>query len=95
MREATLQHVDGTAMVVMTAAVADYRPAAEAPQKLKKDALGDAPALTLTKNPDILAELKGRAPAGRSASPPRPRTSSGTRPRSWRKKGATSSSPTT
>jgi len=47
---------------VMTAAVADYRPAAEAPQKLKKDALGDAPALTLTKNPDILAELKGRAP---------------------------------
>jgi len=62
MREATLAHVDGSAMVVMTAAVADYRPAAEAPQKLKKDALGDAPALTLTKNPDILAELKGRAP---------------------------------
>jgi phosphopantothenoylcysteine decarboxylase/phosphopantothenate--cysteine ligase len=62
MREATLAHVDGSAMVVMTAAVADYRPSAEAPQKLKKDALGDAPALTLTKNPDILAELKGRAP---------------------------------
>ncbi len=62
MRAATLQHVDGSALVVMTAAVADYRPAAEAPQKLKKDALGDAPALTLTKNPDILAELKGRAP---------------------------------
>jgi phosphopantothenoylcysteine decarboxylase/phosphopantothenate--cysteine ligase len=62
MRAATLQHVDGTAMVVMTAAVADYRPANEAPQKLKKDALGDAPSLTLTKNPDILAELKGRAP---------------------------------
>jgi len=62
MRAATLQHVDGSAMVVMTAAVADYRPAAESPQKLKKEALGDAPALTLTKNPDILAELKGRAP---------------------------------
>jgi phosphopantothenoylcysteine decarboxylase/phosphopantothenate--cysteine ligase len=62
MRAATLARVDGSAMVVMTAAVADYRPAAEAPQKLKKDALGDAPALTLTKNPDILAELKGRAP---------------------------------
>lgn len=62
MREATLEHVDGSAMVVMTAAVADYRPAAEAPQKLKKDTLGDAPALALTKNPDILAELKGRAP---------------------------------
>jgi phosphopantothenoylcysteine decarboxylase/phosphopantothenate--cysteine ligase len=62
MRQETLARVDGTAMVVMTAAVADYRPASEAPQKLKKDALGDAPALTLTKNPDILAELKGRAP---------------------------------
>lgn len=62
MRAATLAAVEGSAMVVMTAAVADYRPAAEAPQKLKKDALGDAPALTLTKNPDILAELKGRAP---------------------------------
>ncbi len=62
MREATLARVDGAAMVVMTAAVADYRPAAAAPHKLKKDALGDAPVLALTKNPDILAELKGRAP---------------------------------
>ena len=62
MREATLAHVDGAAMVVMTAAVADYRPVEAAPQKLKKDALGDAPELALTKNPDILAELKGRAP---------------------------------
>ncbi|HEY2746513.1 MAG TPA: bifunctional phosphopantothenoylcysteine decarboxylase/phosphopantothenate--cysteine ligase CoaBC [Polyangia bacterium] len=62
MRAATLANVDGSAMVVMTAAVADYRPAAAAPQKLKKDALGDAPSLALTKNPDILAELKGRAP---------------------------------
>jgi phosphopantothenoylcysteine decarboxylase / phosphopantothenate---cysteine ligase len=62
MREATLGHVDGTAIVVMTAAVADYRPASPAPQKLKKSALGDAPAIALAKNPDILAELKGRAP---------------------------------
>jgi len=49
-------------MVVMTAAVADYRPTVEAPEKLKKAELGDAPAVALTKNPDILAELKGRAP---------------------------------
>jgi phosphopantothenoylcysteine decarboxylase/phosphopantothenate--cysteine ligase len=62
MREATLRAVEGAAMVIMTAAVADYRPTQAAPQKLKKGALGDAPALTLTKNPDILAELKGRAP---------------------------------
>ena len=56
------RRVDGSAMVVMTAAVADYRPVEQATQKLKKDALGDAPELALTKNPDILAELKGRAP---------------------------------
>jgi phosphopantothenoylcysteine decarboxylase/phosphopantothenate--cysteine ligase len=62
MREAVLARVEGQALVVMTAAVADYRPASAAPQKLKKDALGDAPSLTLTRNPDILAELRGRAP---------------------------------
>jgi phosphopantothenoylcysteine decarboxylase/phosphopantothenate--cysteine ligase len=62
MREAVLARVEGQALVVMTAAVADYRPATEALQKLKKEALGEAPALALAKNPDILAELKGRAP---------------------------------
>jgi phosphopantothenoylcysteine decarboxylase/phosphopantothenate--cysteine ligase len=62
MREAVLARLDGLAMVVMTAAVADYRPASAAPQKLKKEALGEAPSIALTKNPDILAELKGRAP---------------------------------
>ena len=62
MRAAALAHVEGAALVVMTAAVADYRPAEAAPQKLKKEALGEAPSLTLTRNPDILAELKGRAP---------------------------------
>ena len=62
MRSATLAHADGNALIVMTAAVADYRPAEVAPHKLKKDALGDAPSVTLTRNPDILAELAGRAP---------------------------------
>ncbi|MDB4969653.1 MAG: phosphopantothenoylcysteine decarboxylase/phosphopantothenate/cysteine ligase [Myxococcales bacterium] len=62
MREATLAAVEGAAMVVMTAAVADYRPSVEAPEKLKKADLGDTPAVALMKNPDILAELKGRAP---------------------------------
>jgi phosphopantothenoylcysteine decarboxylase/phosphopantothenate--cysteine ligase len=62
MRQATLDAVEGAAMVVMTAAVADYRPSVEAPEKLKKAELGDAPSVALTKNPDILAELKGRAP---------------------------------
>ncbi len=62
MREATLAHAEGQALIVMTAAVGDYRPADVAPHKLKKDALGDAPSLLLTRNPDILAELAGRAP---------------------------------
>lgn len=61
MRQAVLERVDGTALVVMTAAVADYRPAEVAAQKLKKETLGAAPSLALTQNPDILRELKGRA----------------------------------
>ena len=63
MREATLAHAaKDQALIVMTAAVADYRPRETAPHKLKKDALGDAPSIALTRNPDILAELAGKAP---------------------------------
>jgi phosphopantothenoylcysteine decarboxylase / phosphopantothenate---cysteine ligase len=47
--------------IVMTAAVADYRPAQSSQQKLKKQ---DQLTLTLIKNPDILAEL-GAARAGK------------------------------
>lgn len=57
--------VDGLAarmdVIVMSAAVSDYRPVEVAPQKLKKTA-GELH-ITLTKNPDILAGL------GRSKSP--------------------------
>jgi phosphopantothenoylcysteine decarboxylase/phosphopantothenate--cysteine ligase len=49
---------------VMVAAVADWRVAAEAGQKLKKDGSGAVPPLALTENPDILARL--------AASPDRP-----------------------
>jgi phosphopantothenoylcysteine decarboxylase/phosphopantothenate--cysteine ligase len=65
MRDATLAALEGAAMVVMTAAVADYRPTATAPEKLKKEELGESPQVALTRNPDILAEvslLEGRAP---------------------------------
>jgi phosphopantothenoylcysteine decarboxylase/phosphopantothenate--cysteine ligase len=61
MREAVLERVDAQALVVMSAAVADYRPRAEAAHKLKKDALGEAPSIPLVQNPDILAELGARA----------------------------------
>lgn len=46
---------------IMVAAVADWRVAAEAGQKLKKDGSGAIPPLSLTENPDILARL-GAAP---------------------------------
>ena len=42
---------------VATAAVADWRPATNSPQKIKKDGSGNAPDLTFTENPDILATI--------------------------------------
>jgi phosphopantothenoylcysteine decarboxylase/phosphopantothenate--cysteine ligase len=56
----------GVDAVVMSAAVADFRPATRAPAKLKKAALGKSPAVRLARNPDILAGLgKRRRGAGR------------------------------
>ncbi|HEY1700551.1 MAG TPA: bifunctional phosphopantothenoylcysteine decarboxylase/phosphopantothenate--cysteine ligase CoaBC [Trebonia sp.] len=49
-------------IIVMTAAVADYRPAARAESKIKKDGRAPAP-LVLTENPDILAGLSARREA--------------------------------
>jgi len=42
---------------VATAAVADWRPAAENPHKIKKDGKKVAPSFELTENPDILASV--------------------------------------
>ena len=44
-------------VVIMAAAVADYRPETVSEDKIKKDATGDILHLTLVKNPDLLAEL--------------------------------------
>ncbi|MGN7191327.1 phosphopantothenate--cysteine ligase family flavoprotein [Curtobacterium sp. MCBA15_004] len=44
-------------VVVMTAAVADYRPTEVRTEKLKKDEQGDTMTLELVRNPDVLAEL--------------------------------------
>ena len=43
--------------VVMSAAVADFRPAAAAATKLKKGTAGDPSSVPLVRNPDVLAEL--------------------------------------
>jgi phosphopantothenoylcysteine decarboxylase / phosphopantothenate---cysteine ligase len=56
----------GADAIVMTAAVADYRPAREAKEKLKRGDLGAKTAIELVANPDLLAELgkqrKGKTP---------------------------------
>ena len=44
-------------VVIMAAAVADYRPAVIAESKIKKELVGDRMTLELVKNPDILATL--------------------------------------
>ena len=51
-------------IVVMAAAVADYRVEGVSDAKRTKEAWGDAPTLTLALNPDILAELAQRPRAG-------------------------------
>jgi phosphopantothenoylcysteine decarboxylase/phosphopantothenate--cysteine ligase len=52
-------------VIVMCAAVADYRPATVAPQKLKKHALGPTLAIELVPTIDILAELGRMRQGGR------------------------------
>jgi len=61
-----LDRLDSTDLVVKAAAVADFRPASVADQKIKKESLpeGVAPSLELVRNPDILAEVS-RAPGDR------------------------------
>ncbi len=51
-------------VVIMAAAVADYRPETVAEGKIKKETQGDTLVLTLVKNPDILAGLSSRRRPG-------------------------------
>lgn len=55
MRDVIMGHAPQMDVIVMAAAVGDYRPIAVAPQKLKK--LQDEVNVTLVKNPDILGHL--------------------------------------
>lgn len=55
--EAVHAAADDADVVVMTAAVADYRPAEVRTEKLKKEAQGDTMSLELVRNPDVLADL--------------------------------------
>ena len=63
---AVLQQVDASQVFIATAAVADWRPASAADQKIKKDGSGQTPHLSFIENPDILADVarSPRAVAG-------------------------------
>ncbi|WP_461829406.1 bifunctional phosphopantothenoylcysteine decarboxylase/phosphopantothenate--cysteine ligase CoaBC [Aquifex sp.] len=54
MRKEVLKHYDWADIVIMNAAVSDYRPAKTSPKKIKKR---ERLTLELVKNPDILEEL--------------------------------------
>ncbi len=54
MFDACVSAAAGADVFVATAAVADWRPATAATQKIKKDGSGDTPTLQFTENPDIL-----------------------------------------
>jgi len=74
MREAVRAEAPGAAVVVMSAAVADFRPARPQPHKIKKEELAEDAGLhiELLRNPDILAELCAARPAPAPGAPPTP-----------------------
>jgi phosphopantothenoylcysteine decarboxylase/phosphopantothenate--cysteine ligase len=57
MLDAVLPLAPSHELFVATAAVADWRPAGEATQKIKKDGSGTVPPLAFVENPDILANV--------------------------------------
>jgi phosphopantothenoylcysteine decarboxylase / phosphopantothenate---cysteine ligase len=64
LQEAALLAAETADVVIMAAAVADYRPETVADEKIKKDVQGDELTLRLLRNPDILHELATARRAG-------------------------------
>ncbi|MGY1672344.1 bifunctional phosphopantothenoylcysteine decarboxylase/phosphopantothenate--cysteine ligase CoaBC [Geodermatophilus sp. SYSU D00710] len=64
LRAAVLAEAPEADVVVMTAAVADFRPATVAATKLKKDSASEPDSVPLVRNPDVLAELVTKRAAG-------------------------------
>ena len=68
LRQAVLVHSADADVVVMAAAVADFRPVSQAGHKIKKDDAGGVPApIVLERTVDVLAELVSRRDASGSA----------------------------
>jgi phosphopantothenoylcysteine decarboxylase/phosphopantothenate--cysteine ligase len=65
MHEAVQQYALHANVFIAAAAVADWRPATAADQKIKKDGSGDTPELHFVENPDILATV-AQSPRGQS-----------------------------
>jgi phosphopantothenoylcysteine decarboxylase/phosphopantothenate--cysteine ligase len=63
MREVIVEHAPQMDVIVMAAAVGDYRPLQTAPQKMKK--LEEELSVGLVRNPDILGQLGGSRGASR------------------------------
>ena len=57
MHAAVMERAQEADIFISTAAVADWRPAQKAAQKIKKDGSGATPALQFVENPDILAAV--------------------------------------
>jgi phosphopantothenoylcysteine decarboxylase/phosphopantothenate--cysteine ligase len=53
----SVKYADYATIFIASAAVADWRPANPADQKLKKDGSGSVPQLSFVENPDILATI--------------------------------------
>jgi phosphopantothenoylcysteine decarboxylase / phosphopantothenate---cysteine ligase len=58
MMSAVMTAIDGADALIMTAAVADYRPTNSRMEKIKKSEIGVSLSLDLTQNPDILAKTQ-------------------------------------
>ena len=63
MLQATVECAQAASIFIATAAVADWRPAQESDQKIKKDGSGKTPQLSFVENADILATVAQSARA--------------------------------
>ncbi len=66
LQAAVAQSADAADVIIMAAAVADYRPQSVAESKIKKEQQGDILQLTLVKNPDILADVSSKRGTGQT-----------------------------
>jgi phosphopantothenoylcysteine decarboxylase / phosphopantothenate---cysteine ligase len=62
LQKAVVEEAAAADVIIMAAAVADYRPADVQDTKIKKDDVGERLILTLVQNPDILTELSAARP---------------------------------